>query len=404
MKKIKIFAVVFIFLSFFIISKKDEKVELKQEKKEEKSISIINANETRAVYISYIELDTYIKDKTDEIMKKNISSIIKNIKSNKFNTIILHVRPFSDAIYKKSIYPVSKTVLNKEGKYPSFDILEYFIKESHNNGIKLHAWINPYRISNETNTKNIEKNSINYKYLNTSHVSIIKDKGIYYNPASTEVKNLILKGIKEIVKNYDIDGIHFDDYFYPDKKIDLKNYEIYKAAGGKLTLDKYRLENITTLIKDVYTTIKSLKKDVLFGIAPEGNIDNNYTSNYIDTKKILSNSGYVDYIMPQIYFGFLNEAKPYIDTIKEWNSLISVNNIDLIPALAMYKSGSTDEYAKNGSNEWIIRDDIIKRQVIAARSMSKYNGFSIFRYDYLFNENKKNTNLVGEFNNLKDVL
>ena len=401
MKKFIIVVVVFLIATFFIIGKKVEQ----KEKKEADEISIkYKKNEIRAIYISYIELDNYIKERNEETSKNNIKSIIKNIKDNKFNTIILHVRPFSDSIYKSSIYPVSKSIINDEGKYPKYDILEYFIKEAHQNNLKLHAWINPYRISNDTDTSIIDKNSINYKYLNTSHVGIIKGKGIYYNPASDEVKKIIIKGIKEIVENYDVDGIHFDDYFYPDKEIDLNNYQIYLAAGGKLSIDQYRLDNITSLISSVYTTIKSIKKNVLFGIAPEGNIDNNYMSNYIDTKKILSNRGYVDYIMPQIYFGFLNESKPFIDTIKEWNNLIKVDNIKLIPALALYKSGQLDKYAKSGKKEWLENNDIIKRQILVSRNINNYGGFSLFRYDYLFNKDKENDNLIEEINNLKEIL
>ena len=401
MKKLIILVVIFIVATFFIIGNKKQTQQLiKTESKINKKIE----SETRAIYVSYIELDEYIKYKTEDVSKKNIETIIKNIKDNKYNTIILQVRPFSDAIYPSKIYPVSNSILNNSGDAPSYDVLEYFIKISHENNIKLHAWVNPYRISNDTDTSKIDKKSINYKYLNTTHVSIIKDKGIYYNPASTEVKNLILKGIKEIVENYEVDGIHLDDYFYPNKSIDKKNYEIYKAAGGTLSIDEYRLENITSLIKDIYTQIKNINKNVEFGVAPEGNIDNNYTSNYIDTKKILSKEGYVDYIMPQIYFGFENEVKPFIKTIEQWSSLIKVNNIKLIPALALYKSGTIDEYAKSGKNEWVDNQDIIKRQIIISRNIKHYDGFSIFRYDYLFNKNKINKNLEKEINNINSLL
>ena len=149
---------------------------------------------------------------------------------------------------------------------------------------------------------------------------------------------------------------------------------------------------------------KSIKEEVVFGISPEGNINNNYDSNYIDTKKILSEEGYVDYIMPQVYFGFLNEVMPFMETVSMWNSLIKVNNIKLIPALAFYKVGTTDEYAKGGSNEWIENNDIIKKQVLISRNVSNYGGFSLFRYDYLFNDEYLNDYLKKEKDNLKDIL
>ena len=398
MKKFILLVVIFIVATFFVIGNK------KEIDAEKKNISIVDKKEIRAVYISYIELDDYIKEKDEKTSKNNIISMIKNVKDNNFNTIILHVRPFSDAIYRSLIFPISNSVLNNENKAPNYDVLNFFIKEAHKNNINLHAWINPYRISHNTDIKRISKKSPAYKFINTSNIKVIKDKGIFYNPASVEVRNLIIKGIKELVENYDIDGVHFDDYFYPDKTIDLDNYQVYLAAGGNMSLDEYRLDNVTNLIKDIYSEIKSIKKNVKFGIAPEGNIDNNYSINYIDTKKILANSGYVDYIMPQVYFGFLNETRPFLDTVAMWNDLIKIDNITLIPALALYKSGTKDIYAKGGINEWVQRSDIIKRQVLVSRNLNKYGGFSIFSYNYLFNKNKLNKSLIEEFDNLVDIL
>ena len=398
MKKFILLVVIFIVATFFVIGNK------KEIDAEKKNISIVDKKEIRAVYISYIELDDYIKEKDEKTSKNNIISMIKNVKDNNFNTIILHVRPFSDAIYRSLIFPISNSVLNNENKAPNYDVLNFFIKEAHKNNISLHAWINPYRISHNTDIKRISKKSPAYKFINTSNIKVIKGKGIFYNPASVEVRNLIIKGIKELVENYDIDGVHFDDYFYPDKTIDLDSYQVYLAAGGNMSLDEYRLDNVTNLIKDIYSEIKSIKKNVKFGIAPEGNIDNNYSINYIDTKKILANSGYVDYIMPQVYFGFLNETRPFLDTVAMWNDLIKIDNITLIPALALYKSGTKDIYAKGGINEWVQRSDIIKRQVLVSRNLNKYGGFSIFSYNYLFNKNKLNKSLIEEFDNLVDIL
>ena len=398
MKKFILLVVIFIIATFFIIGNKQEQ----SKSKEENTFS--QKDEKRAIFISYIELNNYIKGKNSKTSKKNIDFIIANMKNNNFNMAILHVRPFSDAIYNSKIFPISDTILNNTGSVPDYDVLSYFIEKAHKKGIEVHAWVNPYRISNDTNIKVIKKAHPAYKYINTNNIKVIENKGIFYNPASTEVKNLIVKGIKEIVENYNIDGIHFDDYFYPDKTIDLENYQIYLAAGGTLSIDEYRLENTTSLIKDVYDIIKSINENVLFGISPEGNIDNNYSTNYIDTKKILSTTGYVDYIMPQIYFGFENEVKPFLKTLNEWNNLIKTNSIQLLPALAIYKSGQIDDYAKKGKEEWVNNTDIIKKQIIASRNISKYNGFSLFRYDYLFNPDKFNSNLIGEIDNLLSIM
>jgi len=399
MKQLIVVVMIFVVITFFIITKK-------QENKEQEKIPVsLNSNdELRGVFISYLELEEYIKDKDNNTSKRNVITILDNMKNNNFNMAILHVRPFSDAIYKSNIYPYSRYVSTGEGIDPGYDILQFFIEESHKRDIEVHAWINPYRIRNTTNLEDVSESNPAYKYLNTNHVKIIEEKGVFYNPASSEIRELIISGIEEIVTNYDVDGVHFDDYFYPDDTIDLDNYTEYVNSGGTLTLSDYRLNNISVLIKGVYDKIKSIDPNILFGISPEGNINNNYESNYIDTKKILSEEGYVDYIMPQIYYGFLNEVMPFIDTVNMWNSLITAPNIKLIPALAFYKVGRIDEYAKGGREEWVNDSDIIMKQVLLSRNLSNYRGFSLFRYDYIFNLKYENNNTINEKNNLFSII
>ena len=367
----------------------------------EYSESVKSSNtETRAVYFSYIEFDNYLKGKSDEEQKENIIEVLDNIKSIDFNKIILHVRAFSDSIYKSDYYPISKSVLNDKGEYPSYDVLEFFIKESHKRDILVDAWINPYRISNLKDVSKLSSDSIYFKYPDSK----VTEKGIYLNPANKDVQELIVKGIVEIVKKYDVDGIHFDDYFYPDKEIDLNSFNEYIKNGGKKSINEYRYDNVKTLIKNVYSSIKKENKNVLFGISPEGNIDNCLNNSYLDVNELLSNDGYIDYIMPQIYFGFFNQTRPFKETLDKWSNLIKVDSIKLIPALAFYKSGNIDKYALSGSDEWINNSDIISRQIILSRNNDKYNGFSLFSYNYLFNDNYKNDNNIKELENLKKLL
>ena len=338
----------FFIASFFVIEKKQTQNVSSLEKTEE----------VRAIFFSYLELNKYIKNKTEEESKQNIKEVILTMKNNNFNTLILHVRPFSDAIYYSSIFPISDTV-KVNGSKPSYDILNFFIQEAHKNKMFVHAWINPYRISSDENINLIKEDNPAYSMLKTGDAKVVEGKGIFYNPASEKVNNLILSGIEELLINYEIDGIHFDDYFYPSTDIDIENYDLYKKNGGNLSIEDYRYQNILTLIKSVYLAVKRVNKDVVFGISPEGNISNNYNKQFLDVKTILSVEGYVDYIMPQIYFGFNNEVKPFLDTLYEWESLIKNNNIRLLPALAFYKVGQYDKYAKSGSNEWIENNNII---------------------------------------------
>ena len=309
----------------------------------------------------------------------------------------------SDAIYHSSIFPSSRSVVNNEGDELPFDILKYFIKKAHQKDLELHAWINPYRISNDTDTSIISKENPAYKLLNTSSVKVIDNVGIYYNPASSEVESLILDGIEEIIKNYDVDGIHFDDYFYPKSNdIDSTDYEKAYKDNNSLTLQEYRLNTISSLIRKTYKLIKSYDKSLVFGISPDGNIDNNYNSNYVDTRKFCTEEGYLDYIMAQVYYGLLNSTKPFEDTVKSWNNLIT-NDIDLIPALAFYKTGNIDEFAKEGVNEWVEYNNVIAREVMLSRELSNYSGFALFRYDSIFGNNLTETSFL-EKENLKNIL
>ena len=360
--------------------------------------SIQKEEETRAIFVSYIELNKYIKGNDYEISKRNIRKIIKNIKSLKCNTIILQVRSASDAIYKSNIYPLSLNIVNTE--YDDYyDVLDYFIKESHKSNVKVIAWINPYRIRTTCDKTTITEKNPAYKYLDTDIVYI--NNGIYYNPSKQETEDLIVKGVEEVL-NYDVDGILFDDYFYPDNNIDKKDYEEYIKNNEFIEEKDYRLNIVNKMVKRVYKTCKN--KNIKFGISPDGNIDNNYNKNYADVKSWLKSNEYIDFIMPQIYYGFYNSTRDYIKVTKEWENLIENKDIELYIALAFYKVGMEDKYAKSGFNEWIDNDNIIMREILLSRNLKNYKGFSLFRYENIFNEEIYTKTSIKEIENLKKIL
>lgn len=369
-------------------------------KKKEDNNIINNFEEDRYVFISYIDY-SYLKGKDENILKEEINKMVLNIKENNFNGIILQVRAFSDAIYYSKIFSPSLHIVNNENDKLKLDMLDYFIKLSHENNIKLIAWINPYRIRSNNDISSISGNNIVNKYLNTSSVEI--KNGIYFNPAKDEVLDLIIKGVLEIVKNYDVDGILYDDYFYPSKTCDLNDYKLYKLNGGLKSLEDFRRDNINKLIRKTYEKIKEVNSDVLFGISPSGNMNNNYNAEYLDINYLIENK-IVDFIMPQIYYGFDNTNLPFVNTVNSWSNLVKDTNIKFYVALALYKSGLEDKYAKTGINEWINNNDIISKQIIVSRNTYNYEGFSIFRYDYLFNSKKDNKQLLDEVFYVKKLL
>lgn len=352
--------------------------------------------EVKGVFVSYIDYGNLLgKSKAEQ--ENIIDEMVNNIYYFGFNSIILQVRPFSDAIYDSDIYETSHVVVMNEGDPMNFDILDYFIKSSKKKGIEVYAWINPYRIRNEGNTSDISKDSYYYDWLDTDNVQITDD-GIYLNPASDDVLNYITDGLKELCSNYDIEGVLYDDYYYPNDTIDLNTY---KKSSSKFSLKDYRINNINKLLKKSYSVIKSVNKDLKFGISPAGNIENNLDKEYLDVKSVLANE-YLDFVIPQLYYGFNNSFKPYINTLNDWVNLNTLNK-DFYVGLSLYKSGMVDSYAGSGENEWLTSNDIIKKQILVSRNVKNYKGFYVFRYEYLFNI-YKNDNLDKEVENLKNMI
>ncbi len=360
-------------------------INMNKEEKEEK----------RAIFISYIELQEKIKGKEENIAKRNIKEMIDNIKSIHFNTIILQVRPNTDSIYPSKIYPYSLSVVEKE-EDKSFDILKEFIELSHKQHIEVIAWINPFRIRRTEQIEDITPLSPAYKYLNTD--IIYKKDGIYWNPSKKETKKVLLAGIKELL-TYPIDGLLMDDYFYPDNEIDRKDYELFNT---NLTIEEYHLEVINKIIEEIHTICK--KNKIPFGISPDGNIENNYQKEFADVKKWMSTDKYIDFIMPQIYYGFYNSTKAYVNTVKEWEQLLTNDKVDLYIALAFYKVGKEDYYAKEGRHEWLENNNIIMREVILSRNRKNYKGFALFRYDNIFDNTQYTNNSKLELENLQKVI
>ena len=374
------------------VKKQDEKVEVVVEDTKQ---------EIRAVYISYLEYMNNFYGGSVSINKTKIDKMIDNLSMDHFNVIILHVSPFSDSIYESKLFPYSYTLTGTEGKNPGFDYLDYFIKKSHSKNIQIYAWINPYRVSFENNTKKISEDNPAYQLLNTSNI-LIDNKGIYYNPASEIVKNLILRQVEEIINYYPVDGIHFDDYFYIQKEIDKLEYQNYLLNGGEMSLSQFRLFHTNDLIKRVYKTIKKKNPKLIFSIAPDGSINNNYQYHYADVQTWLSESGYVDIIMPQIYYGFENEYAPFNKCLNNWLKLVTNKSVSIVPVLAIYKSGQIDNDAGKKKNEWKESSNIIARQIEEIRNQ-ELSGYALFRYDFMYNNTLQNENSVNEMLNIRKI-
>ncbi|MBQ6998799.1 MAG: family 10 glycosylhydrolase [Clostridia bacterium] len=372
--------------------------------------TMANEQEMRAVWFSYEDYAAQLGSLSQAEFEIKANEICKNIKSAGLNTIIFHVRAFSDAFYNSSYFQYSRYVYGQAGLAPEYDPLSLMCSIAHANGLDIHAWINPYRIGN-SNT--VTENSVAYSWKNTyGDERVCEVNGAwYYNPASEHVIEYIVEGVREIVKGYDVDGIHFDDYFYPtaDESFDKASYEASKTA---LTLNEWRIENINLLIKKTYDSIKEIDTTVVFGISPNADIEKNYSAYFADVKKWATEQGYVDYLTPQIYFGYKNSTMPFESVLEQWSNLCTVPN--LYVGIAAYKAGKEDKWAGDGKTEWLDNSNMCARQIADIRNCPNAKGFMLFCYSPVWGNNATENAkaeltavkalLTGETNNNSGVL
>ncbi|MBQ9518197.1 MAG: family 10 glycosylhydrolase [Eubacterium sp.] len=343
----------------------------------------------KSVWFTYYELSEMIKGKSEFEFATEIDAAFKKVSDMGFNTVTVQVRPFADAFYKSAYFPTSEYIVAKQGDAIDFDPLAVMCETAKLYKLGIEAWINPYRVSSKNDVNTLCDNNIAKKWFKSkekkSNVYTCK-KGIYFNPASDDVTELIANGVREIAENYGITAIHFDDYFYPStvKKIDAKEF---KENAGNMSLADFRRDRVSNMIKTVYSTVKAANKDVKFGISPAADVNNDYNTLYADVQKWASEKGYCDYICPQVYFGFRNAYQPFMFTVKKW---ISFTNCDLYIGLPLYKAGKVDKYAALNDdsikNEFVNCDNIIARQITYLLKLDDVDGFYIFSYGSLNEE------------------
>lgn len=337
------------------------------------------------IWLSHSEINAMLK--SEKGIKEEFAAAIQNCKDAGIKDIYIHVRAFCDSLFKSDYFP-----LNSAAAVYDFDIFGYMTELCHNNGMRVHAWINPYRVSTSTNDINsLNPESPAYKWRNDDDAEndtnvCTTEKGIYLNPASAEVRGLIIDGIREILSKYPVDGIHFDDYFYPvtDAGFDSASYDGYlEKSESPISQDDWRRANVNALISGCYTAVKFINKDIIFSISPAASIEKNYNEYYADVSAWIEN-GCVDAIIPQLYFGFEypDENFRFENLLAEWKGAADKNaDVSLIIGLAPYKIGTESE---KDSAEWCGSDDIIARQAEICISDERVDGFVLFSYSSFF--------------------
>lgn len=359
--------------------------------------------EFRGFWVATVVNIDWPKKPSDPIEKKKADylELLDFYQSLHFNAAIVQIRTAGDAFYSSELAPWSRFLTGTEGEageeYTS--LLHWMIEETHKRGMEFHAWLNPYRATFDLNT-DILSDSHDF---NTHPDWLLRyGKKYYYNPGLPKVQQHILNVIKEVVENYDIDAIHFDDYFYPykiqgEEFKDTATYEEFALPGQNI--DDWRRENVNTLIKQIHLYLKSAKPWVQFGISPFGvwrNADKDpkgsdtragqttYDDLYADPITWMQNQ-WIDYMAPQLYWSMDYEVASHRKLVDWWSK-----NAWNTP---IYIGNGTYKIRNNADTQWN-RKKQIPRQIQLSRATDNINGNIFFSAKSLINRHEDVVNYL----------
>lgn len=330
----------------------------------------------RAVWVSYLEWQQ-VDFSTPETFSGDIAVILDNIRNLGATVVLAQVRPFGDALYPSSYYPFSHLCTGQQGRDPGYDPLALLVQAAHDRGLALEAWVNPYRIQAGLTPALCDASPAKL------HPDWVKytDTGAYLDPANTAVRQYIADALGELCANYDVDGIHFDDYFYPttDPAFDAADYA---ASGTALTRDDWRRENVNALVELCHATAR--RYGVRFGVAPVGDPEQNYALQYSDAARWLR-QGTVDYLMPQLYWGqeYVKDGDTSHSLARlagAWAALPRAAGVRLYAGLGAYRIGAGD--GSDAGSEWVSGRALADQLNLLDRL--GVQGAGLYRYANLF--------------------
>lgn len=346
--------------------------------------AVKSGDELIGVWVTYSEINNMIL--SERGFEAEFTTAAEKCADMGINTLFFHTVAFGDAVYSSEIYPFTEPLSSSKT-----DILSLAVDIAHKNGLEIHAWLNPYRISTKTaDLKEIIGNYEGYRLgeVLSGDAVAFTENGIYLNPASASARGVITAAVREIINNYAVDGIHFDDYFYPTTipQFDETLYKEYlKGNNSPLTREEWRRVNVNLLIQGVGSVIRA-KGGLRFGISPAADLDYCYNTLFADVEGWLGGK-YIDYIIPQLYFGFEypTERFRFENLLTAWLDLAE-EKTDLYIGLAAYKAGTEQEPDRA---EWQNDNTIIARQIELIRA-NEMKGFVFFSYSSLFSDNPSN--------------
>ena len=345
------------------------------------------AGEWRAVWVSYLDW-AQMDFSSGEAFRAGVVQLVENCAGLGLNTILAQVRPFGDALYRSQLFPWSHLCTGVQGQDPGFDPLDILLTETHTRGLSVEAWINPYRLrSSAAMPPNLAPE--NLASTHPEWVCTVGD-GLYLNPAEPSAADYVVQGVAELVQNYAVDGIHFDDYFYPttDESIDAAQF----AASGAVNLAAWRRENVTALVAAVHKAVKAADPTLRFGISPQGNPDNDINQQYSDVTAWLAAGGenaVLDYLCPQVYWGYgyaLQSGSTrfaFENIVPAWLAYPRAADVALYFGLGAYRIGVGDGGSNPDSVSGWSTGSALAAQVDDLRSQNA-GGWGLYRYGSLF--------------------
>ncbi len=350
--------------------------------------ALVSEEELYAVWVPYFSLQmSGEEDQSAAAFQAKFDGIVESALAHQINTLIVQVRPFADAFYPSALFPWSACLTGIQGADPGYDPLAYMVQAAHDAGLLLHAWVNPLRVQGNGVPDTLAETNPARLWMGDPEkadwcLACEETDGVYLNPGVAAVRQYIADGVGEIVKQYDVDGVQFDDYFYPttDSGFDAATYQAYcdALAEGETALPQaqWRRENVNALIALVYRTVKEADPTVAFGVSPQGNVENDEKIG-ADVTTWCSAAGYVDYICPQLYYNFENPYLPYDEAASQWRALVTNPDVKLYFGLGLYKvSSDADE------GTWKNSDRILARQITLGRELG-CDGFALYSCEQL---------------------
>lgn len=336
---------------------------------------ILPKKEMRAVWIaSVFGLDWPQAVYGVEAQKKQYTDYLDKFKAMNINAIYFQVKGMGDAFYNSPYEPWSSSITGTRGQNPGYDVLKFMIDEAHARDIEFHAWMNPYRISTRTAGGSF---AALHSAVDPTWVMDFPTIRIY-NPALPEVRQRLVDIVKDIITKYDVDGIHFDDYFYPEGQTFSDQLDYTRYGAGTSTIQNFRRENVNKAIEGVHDAIVATKPGVVFSISPAPDIAKNFNVLYADVAK-WNREGWVDVVIPQLYQEIGNQFNDFQLRLAEWSQ--NSFKASLMVGYAFYKFGDpTSTSAFQSSAE-------LQRQFDLANLNPKVVGSVMYSAKY-FNNNK----------------